>query len=156
MICCVDSSILLAILFAEADAAEARAAWIAGDHRIASILLAAETLVVLRRAHAAARPALGPGWLLERERARATLLEEAHLLDVDAGILETIAVHRELAVCRTLDAIHLATALNVRDAGFGSDVVVASLDRPMRQVARKLRFRLLPAALPRADGPDPG
>lgn len=154
MICCVDSSILLAILFAEPDADEARAAWTAGEHRIASVLLAAETLVVLRRAHAAARPAQGPGWLIERERTRATLLEEAHLLDVDAAILETLAVHRELSGCRTLDAIHLATALNVRDAGFGRDVVVASLDRPMRRMARKLRFRLLPATLPRTGGPE--
>jgi predicted nucleic acid-binding protein len=152
MICCVDSSILLSILFAEPDAGEAREAWIAGEHRVGSVLLAAETLVVLRGAHAAARPARGPGWLVERERARATLLEEAHLIDVDADIIETIAVHRELSGCRTLDAIHLATAVTIRDAGFGSEVVLASLDRPMRRMARKLRFRLLPATLPGGEG----
>ena len=59
MICYVDSSVLLAILFGEPSSERLRELWAAADHRISSILLAIESLVVLRRTHAAAAKRLG-------------------------------------------------------------------------------------------------
>lgn len=144
MICYVDSSILLAILFAEAGSERLRELWAAADHRISSILLAVESLVVLRRAHAAAAGRLGASWLRERERARSMLLQEVHLLRVDDGTMDLLALHRELSGTRALDAVHLATAVELRDEGFGSDIAVATLDESMRRMARKLKFRVLP------------
>jgi len=143
MICYVDTSLLLSILFAEEGSADAEGAWAGVDHRVSSILLAVESLVVLRRTHAAAARRLGPVWLADRERARSELLQEVHLLNVDEGILGTLSLHRELAGCRALDAIHLATAVELRDSGFGADIAIATLDEPMRRLARKLKLRLL-------------
>jgi predicted nucleic acid-binding protein len=144
VICYVDSSVLLAILFGESGSERLRELWAAADHRISSILLAAESLVVLRRTHAAAAKRLGPNWLTNRERARATLLQEVHLLSVDDGTLSALTLHRELSTSCALDAIHLATAVELRDEGFGTEIEIASLDEPMRRMARKLRFRVLP------------
>ena len=45
---------------------------------------------------------------------------------------------------RALDAVHLATAVELRDEGFGSDIAVATLDESMRRMARKLKFKVLP------------
>ena len=144
VICYVDSSVLLAMLFGEAGSERLRELWAAADHRISSILLAVESLVVLRRTHAAAGGRLGPSWLRERERARSMLLQEVHLLRVDDGTLDVLALHRELSATRALDAVHLATAVELRDEGFGSDIAVATLDESMRRMARKLKFRVLP------------
>lgn len=144
MICYVDSSFLLAILFAETGSEQLRELWAAADHRISSILLAVESLVVLRRTHAAAAKRLGPSWLTDRERARSTLLQEVHLLSVDDGTLSALTLYRELCANRVLDAIHLATAAELRDEGFGTEIAIATLDEPMRRMARKLRFRVLP------------
>ena len=144
MICYVDSSVLLAILFGEAGCGQLRELWAAADHRISSILLAVESLVVLRRMHAAASRRLGSSWLKERERARSMLLQEVHLLRVDEGTLDSLALRRDLCNCRALDAIHLATATELRDEGFGTGIVIASLDETMRRIARTLKFKVLP------------
>ena len=144
MICYVDSSVLLAMLFGEAGSERLRELWAAADHRISSILLAVETLVVLRRTHASAAKRLGPSWLRERERARAMLLQEVHLLHVDGGTLDVLALHRELSGTRAPDAVHLAAAVELRDEGFGSEIAVATLDESMRRMARKLKFKVLP------------
>jgi predicted nucleic acid-binding protein len=150
MICCVDTSALLALLFEEEGAAALRDGWSAADHRIGSILLAIESLVVLRRTPTATVKLAR--LLRVRERERAQLLQEVHLVNVDEGILRIVSLQRELAGCRSLDAIHLATAIEVRDGGFGSEIVLASFDGPMRRLARRLKFRLLPESMPRSDG----
>ncbi len=150
MICCVDTSALLALLFEEEGAAVLRDGWSAADHRIGSILLAIESLVVLRRTHAAT--AKLARLLRERERERVLLLQEVHLVNVDESILRIVSLRRELSGCRSLDAIHLATAIELRDGGFGSEIVLASFDGPMRRLARKLKLRLLPESIPRGEG----
>jgi predicted nucleic acid-binding protein len=144
VICYVDSSVLLSILFGQAGCERLRELWAAADHRISSILLAIESLVVLQRTHAAAAKRLGPSWLRERERARSTLLQEVHLMRVDEGTLDTLTLHRELCGCRALDAIHLATAAELRDEGFGAEIAIATMDEPMRRMARKMKFKVVP------------
>ena len=144
MIWYVDSSVLLAILLGEDGSGRLRELWAAADHRVSSILLEVESLVVLRRTHAEAARRLGSSWLRERERARSTLLQEVNLLNVDEGTLGTLSAHRELCRCRALDAIHLATATELRDEGFGAEIAIATLDEPMRRIARKLKFRIVP------------
>lgn len=72
-------------------------------------------------------------------------LAEIHLKDIDASVLTVLDRETGLADCRTLDALHLATALYMRErAGEGFKLV--TLNQRMRQTAAKFKFDILPSA----------
>ena len=65
------------------------------------------------------------------------------LLDIDAAVLARAGQPFPAEPIRTLDAIHLATALQARVAL--PDLAILSLDRRVRRSAEELGFRVLPA-----------
>ena len=71
------------------------------------------------------------------------ILQDFDLKMVDRSIEEVIRASPILADCRTLDAIHLATALHFRTAIKGGFEVV-TLDKRMGAVARQLGLRATP------------
>jgi predicted nucleic acid-binding protein len=72
-------------------------------------------------------------------------LAEIHLKDIDASVLTVLEREIGLADCRTLDALHLATALYMRErASEGFKLV--TLDERMRQTAVKFKLDILPPA----------
>jgi hypothetical protein len=108
-------------------------------------LLKAECLINLRK-HAARLPKAASGnWMRERSGFLDQSLAEIHLKDIDASVLTVLDRETGLADCRTLDALHLATALYMRErAGEGFKLV--TLNQRMRQTAAKFKFDILPSA----------
>lgn len=132
----LDSSVLLAIYLDQPEADRGRALLDQHEAFISSWLLSIEAAVVLRRLHAQAPAKLGP--LLDR-------LDEdlcaVTLVDALADVAQRIRDDARLAACRSLDAIHVATALLVQE-WTGRPVTVATFDHRMAEAARGVTLAL--------------
>ena len=131
MVLYIDNSFLLAIIRQELEALVA--IWEQDEVRISSILHHAESLLTLRHLGRAA----------DTERMLEELISEVSLRTVDAGFMGVLASEVYLAGCRTLDALHLAIALDFRRRT-GGEPVVGSLNQRLRSIATDLGFRLQP------------
>lgn len=139
-----DTSILLSILFKEEKSKIAADLWDRHPDRVSSILLDAECWTGMRRHFKHSKVKAPSSWLKERATFLEAALTGVSRKLVDAEVLVSLKEHDELTECRTLDAIHLATALFFRrktDEG----IVVISFDERMRQTAKKLKLDVLPA-----------
>jgi len=138
-----DSSAVLAILLRQPDAERCTREWEGETVRIASILLEAECLIVLRRIARLPGPEVKASFLKERAAALSSLMEEVSLEDVHRSILEVLRLAPPLVGSRTLDALHLATALFFQQS-LGEPLRVCSLDQRMRKLAQELRLEVVP------------
>ncbi len=137
-----DSSAVLAFLLGQREGPAAFALWTERRIRISSILLRAECLVNIRR-HARSLAGKVPlSWLSSREKALSGSLSEVTLAQVDEALLETLESEPALAECRTLDALHLCTALRFREELDGR-LDLVTLDERMALVAARLGFQVL-------------
>lgn len=141
-----DSSAVLAFILGQPEGSQALDIWTGQESRCSSILLKAECLMNLRK-HAIRLPKGASGsWLRERSVFLESCLEEIHLKDIDASVLTVLDRETVLSECRTLDALHLAAALHMRErAGEGFKLI--TLDERMRQTAAKLKFDILPSGI---------
>lgn len=139
-----DASVLLAVLLDEPSAAKARQLWKAYPQRVSSIMFEAECLVTLRRAAGQAGRKLPAGWLAEKTAFLARRLEEVTIERVDADVLDVLREEPKLADCRTMDALHLATALLYRERA-DDRLIVVSFDQRMRETAAMVGLPVQPA-----------
>jgi predicted nucleic acid-binding protein len=142
-----DSSCLLAILLEDAFSAPALTHWEDASERVSSLLFEAECIVTLRRIASSRGKRLTPGWLDERMALLAQSLKEITLQKVDGAILEIVRQEVSLSECRTLDAIHLATATFFQRRLRAEPLAVVSFDRRQREIAARLGFKVLPEAV---------
>jgi predicted nucleic acid-binding protein len=109
-----DSSVILAILFNEEKQEEALKYWNDTDTKISSILLKIETIISLRRLYNNNKQRLDDSWLTEKLKELNEYLKEINYRIIDEGLEISISANNDLAKCRSLDAIHIATALEYR------------------------------------------
>lgn len=140
-----DSSALLSILLQEAKAETAAELWDRFTQRVSSVLLNAECWIGMRRYFARSRLSPKSGWMDERSDFLSNALASVQIMPVDGRILEIMKARAELADCKTMDALHLATALHFSTKG-DEGLVIVSLDDKMRQTAKRLSFEVLPGA----------
>jgi predicted nucleic acid-binding protein len=138
-----ESSAVLAWLLREPTAEAVRDAFAAAEVVIASDLTLIECDRVLIRA-------AGSGQMPEMEAARRrALLEKTsahwHLMRVDREVVERTRRPFPGEPLRTLDALHVASALTARQALPG--LAVLSLDQKVRESSAALGFRVLPAGV---------
>ena len=114
--------------------------WDEHPRRVSSILLEAECRTVLRRA-VMSGVKLPRGWLARQEATLSQWLDAVTLRIVDQGIVERLALEPTLGACRTLDALHLATALELKDQ-IGPDLTLCTLDADQATTARSLGMRV--------------
>jgi predicted nucleic acid-binding protein len=136
-----ESSAVLAWLLREPAAEAVRDTFIAAEVVIASDLTLVECDRVLIRA-------AGTGQMPELEAARRrALLEKTaahwHLLRVDRDVVERTRRPFPGEPLRTLDALHVASAIVARQALPG--LAVLSLDQKVRESAAGLGFKVFPA-----------
>jgi predicted nucleic acid-binding protein len=138
-----DSSFILAQLLGEQTDRSAAEIWRSTTKCLASNLLVIESLIAIRRtARVHAQRAGGESWVRERIAALDRLVGNFDLKAVDRSIEETIRKTPLLAECRTLDAIHLATALHFKPVIRGA-LEIVTLDGKMAAVARKLGLAVM-------------
>jgi predicted nucleic acid-binding protein len=135
-----DSSAVLSWIFGEPDGQAVREVLAAADSVIASDLTLVECDRTILRAHTVGR-------ISEAQAAdlRGLLVATAahwHLLRLDAEVIARARRPFPAEPIRTLDALHLASALAARSAL--PDLVLLSLDERMRAAGRGLGFTLRP------------
>ena len=140
MIAYAESSAVLAWVLGEPEAEEVRTVLAAAERVVSSTLTAVECARALARGSATGR--IGR----THELAAARLLEGAMAswatLEMSGWILRRAAARFPVEPVRTLDALHLATALSFREAY--SDLILVSLDDRLRANARPLDLQFGP------------
>jgi hypothetical protein len=143
MICYYDASILLAGILEQHPAGTLASYWDRAEVRLSSTLLKIECLVGIRRAGALQHLAPDAPWVEQRISQLGRYTDEVDCKRLDDEIEEIVRKTPALSDCRTLDAIHLATALYFQPH-HDQPVLIVTLDRRMRAVAPRLNFAVLP------------
>jgi len=137
-----DSSVLLSIILDEKRSEEANKLWSNATVRVSSILLKIEVLTVLRRTFSHNESKLEKNWLIQKIKLLDEYLQEINFRVVDEDIDKIIYLKKELGKCRTLDAVHLATAMNIRTIVETDELAVITFDREMHNLAKVLKFKV--------------
>jgi predicted nucleic acid-binding protein len=135
-----DSSMVLAILLEEARKKEAYEYWKNSSISVSSILLRIETIVSLRRTYEYYKNRLDDNWLIEKLKTLDEYLNEVNYRIIGTRIEREIYLKKELSKCRSLDAIHIATALKFREMN-NVDIVLYTFDKTMHELAEHYRFK---------------
>lgn len=138
-----DSSALLEILLDGAGAASAARYWRDDEVRLTSVLLEAECVTVLRRAARSLGIAPDAPALHKRVAALEGIRQAMIVRDVDGEVLDVLRRADGLDQCRSLDALHLATAMLFR-LHLDEALVICTFDRRMRELATTHGFPVIP------------
>ena len=138
-----DSSVLLSVLLNESRSEVCAPIWDEQKIRVSSILLGAECWTGVRRHFLRMGIGIQAKWKEERIAFLEKALDKVELKSVDPEIVNILKKNPKLADCRTLDALHLATALFFREQADG-DLLFVTLDPELREFARKFQFKVLP------------
>ena len=134
-----DSSVLLAILLDEKRQEEAFGYW-QNSIRVSSILLRIETIICLRRTYENNSSKLEKDWLIKKTKILDEYLYEVNYMVINNRIEREIHTKKDLAHCRSLDAIHIATALRFREINNNEKMNFFSFDKIMIDLAKHYKF----------------
>ena len=138
MACYYDSSFILAAILQNEDNAEFLKIWDEDSIRLSSNILRIECIISIRR--------LGKSdgkknkeW--EKQSIQAVYDYFTHITfrKYDEEIEKLINNDDRFSLCRTLDAIHLATAFYFKPY-IKDDIIICTLDKRMRETAQMLNF----------------
>jgi len=143
MVCYYDSSILLAAILEQAPLDLIPSLWEPMKIRISSVLSKIKCMTGLRKAGVLQKLAPDGPWCTERIRLLDSFLDELECKRIDDDIHDIIRKTPSLANCRSLDAIHVATALYFKPH-LDEGIQIVTLDGRMRQTAIDAGFAVLP------------
>ncbi len=138
-----DSSILLAALLDQPGKEALVPLWDNEPERVSSVLTEAECVTVLRRVAKAQPAELAEAFLDARLEMLDRYLDGISLMGFDGEIARCLREEARLGACRTLDAVHLATAILIREQS-QTTLALCSQDARMRRVAADLGFAVVP------------
>lgn len=136
-----DSSVLLAILLDEENKQQAFTFWKKSQIRVSSILLKIETITVLRRTYEHYKSKLSSDWLTIKTKELEEYLCEVNFRIIDEEIEKSIFLKKDMAKCRTLDAIHIATALEFKKIDSSKDFHLYSYDGEIIELAKIYKIK---------------
>lgn len=134
----LDSSVVLRILFGEP---QPLAEWSKIERAVTSVLTRVECSRVIARE--ARRLSLGESIITERSGAMHQVLDGIDEIDLSRPILSRASLAFPVSL-KTLDALHLATALAFSDTHEG-DIVIATHDHSFAEAARGLGLHVIGA-----------
>jgi len=135
-----DTSVLLAILLEEDRQAEAYEYW-KNSFRVSSILLKIETIIGIRRIYEINKKRLGIGWLNNKTGILDEFLNEVNFMILDNTVEREIFLRKDLARCRSLDAVHIATALKFKEINGDGEIYFYTYDKTMHSLASHYKFK---------------
>jgi predicted nucleic acid-binding protein len=134
-----DSSVLLSLLLDESRKDEAYELWLNAEIKLSSLLLKIETTITLRRTYIFNN--MSEAWFNEKSAVLTHFLESFAYNFIDTSIMDIVSTHPDLALCRSLDAIHVASALEWRNQlGEEDTLTVYTFDNRMRSLAQFYHF----------------
>ena len=138
-----DTSVLLAILLDEDKKEEAYKYW-QNSIKVSSLLLKIETVIGLRRIYETNKHRLEANWLNKKMIILNEYLNEVSYMIVDSNIEQEIQLRKDLSKCRSLDAIHIATALRFKKITNSKEMYYYSFDKAMQKLAKFYSFNTNP------------
>jgi predicted nucleic acid-binding protein len=135
-----DSSTVLSILLNENRQEEAYSLWHNSKIKVSSILLKIETIVTLRRTYEQNKTKFDSNWLGRKTKELEEYLNEVNYIIIDEEIERIIHLRKELSNCKTLDAIHIATALQYREI-CEENTNLYTFDISMHSLAGHFKFK---------------
>jgi predicted nucleic acid-binding protein len=138
-----DSSAILSILLNENRQEEAYSQWHNSEIKVSSILLRIETIVTLRRTYKQNKTRFDSNWLGRKTKELEEYLNEVNYIIIDEEIERIIHLRKELSNCKTLDAIHTATALQYREI-CEENINFFTFDISMHSLAGHFKFKTNP------------
>lgn len=144
MICYIDSSVILSGLLEQGAARSVMRLWEESSERLSSNLLKTECVIGIRRAALAQKLPPDDPWAESRIGLLFKFMASITFKLMDESIEDLIRSTPELSNCRTLDAIHLATAMYFKPH-LDEALTVMTLDERMSALAQKLGFAVDPA-----------
>ena len=134
-----DSSLLLSILLNESRSEEGLIIWQNSKVRVSSVLLKFEMNITLRRRSREKKVTFGDDWFKTRLTSLNKFLEDIFYVDINEKFENSVAGDYDiLSKCKSLDAIHIATALNISEKYDRSEIRICSFDKNMLTLAKQL------------------
>jgi len=133
-----DSSLVLAILLEEKQKAEAYYIWKSNPFRVSSVLLKIETDISLKRFYKRNENRLNIDGLAKRKVQLSNLMNDVFFNDITESFADSMIQNDFLSRCKSLDAIHIATALDISEKYGRSEVCLCSFDKNMLRIAKEL------------------
>jgi hypothetical protein len=128
----------LSLIFKDDFYEEAANIWNSENYKITSILSSIESTIVLRRYYFHNKGKLSPKWLSKNEIKLREYLSECYQLNIDEDIDNIILAKKQIADCRSLDGIHVGSALFFKNIVPNSSIVMNSFDKRIILVASSL------------------
>ncbi|MCG6146544.1 PIN domain-containing protein [Leptospira bandrabouensis] len=141
MIYYIETSIILSIILGDHFNEKAVKIWNAPSEKVSSILTIIEATIVLRRFFKNNKKNLSAQWLSKHEKLLKELLSECSLMKIDENIQSIIELKKEIADCRSLDGIHVATAIFLKDVMHSTNFAFHSFDNRVNEVAAKFGLK---------------
>jgi len=136
-----DSSLLLSILLNETRSEEALSIWQNNRVRVSSILLKFEMNISLRRRLKHKKNIFSDEQFKTRLQKLNNFLSDIFYKDITENFEISASKNYDiLSKCKSLDAIHLATALDISEKYGKSEICICSFDNNMLNVAKELGF----------------
>jgi len=136
-----DSSLLLSILLNETRSEEALAIWQSNKVRVSSVLLKFEMNISLRRRIKQQKGIFDDERLKTRLQKLDKFLRDIFYIDITENFENSVSNNYDiLSKCKSLDAIHIATALDISEKYGRSEICICSFDRNMLKVAKEFGF----------------
>ncbi len=133
----------MAALFGQSGAEAFAKRWDEEPFKLSSLLIEAESVTAIRRLAMTQSSSSEIDFITENRDRLYRHFFALTVKPVDDEVVERLNDEIRLGGCRTLDAIHLATALLYQERS-DEPIVVCSNDTRMRAVALKLGFHLFP------------
>jgi predicted nucleic acid-binding protein len=137
----VETSIILSLILEDEFHEKASKIWNQKNDVICSILTSIEATIVLRRFYKSNKSKLTSNWLSKNEKRLNEILSECSLVKIDDSILSILELKKEISDCKSLDAIHIATAIFLKDKFNDSNLQFYSFDKRVKEVAKKLGLK---------------
>ena len=128
------------MLLADAHASKALEHWESSNVHLGSKLILFECQVVIHRCQAKMPSEVYSEWNKNAQQWLGRISESLILHEMDDRVLLTAKATPELGACRTLDAIHLATALVFRAEG--ALLEISSFDNRFTTAAQSLELAI--------------
>lgn len=112
----IDTSFFLSIVFEDTNYELSYESWIGDDYRFSSSLLEIESFINIHKVYRENRKVLNKRWLDESLTRQRELLTEINLKRIGSEVYEKIQKTEKLTFLKSLDSIHLSTALLITDS----------------------------------------